>query len=131
MAITKGVRMTAALWYVVTVSALIGVSMLGFWSISLATGGVPEVAEGSREIWFHVAAEVVTAGLLIAGAVATVLEPSGAASTVMSWLGLGMLLYSITVSPGYYFDRRQWPMVGMFAGIWALALPAVVMRAMA
>ncbi|HSL81709.1 MAG TPA: hypothetical protein VLF66_02980 [Thermoanaerobaculia bacterium] len=121
--------MTAGLWYVVIVSMVIGAGMLGFWSITLAAGRVPEISGGSREIWFHVAAEVGTAGMLLSGAVATLADPEAAAGAAVSCLGLGMLLYSITVSPGYYVDRREWPMVAMLAGVWVLAAPAVVLRA--
>ncbi len=33
-----------------------------------------------------------------------------------------MLLYTVIVSPGYFAQKREWPMVGMFAVLLALAL---------
>jgi hypothetical protein len=123
--------MTPALWFVVAVSLAVGSALLGFWVLALAAGRVPETATGKREIWFHIAAEAVTACLLIAGAAATLADPRGGTPAALSCLGLGMLLYSITVSPGYYVDRGERPMVAMFAAVWAVAVPAMVLRVIA
>jgi len=35
---------------------------------------------------------------------------------------MGMLLYAVINSPGYFAEKRQWPMVGMFAVLLILAL---------
>ena len=120
--------MTAGLWYVVTFSLVVGVAMPAFWVAAVAAGKVPEIEEGSREIWFHVVAEVATGLTLIGGAIATLAAPATRGPAVATLLGLGLLGYSITVSPGYYVDRRDWPMVVMFGCVWAAAIPAAVLR---
>jgi hypothetical protein len=35
-------------------------------------------------------------------------------ATMLSLLSLGMLLYTVTASPGFYAARREWAMVVMF-----------------
>ena len=37
-------------------------------------------------------------------------------------VSVGMLLYTVIVSPGYFAHKREWPMVGMFAVLLVLAL---------
>jgi peptidoglycan/LPS O-acetylase OafA/YrhL len=123
--------MTAGLWYVVAFSLVVGAAMPVFWVTAIAAGKVPEIEEGSREIWFHIAAETATGLTLIGGAIATLVAPSAKGSAVATLLGMGLLGYSLTVSPGYYADRREWPMVAMFGCIWAAAIPAVVLRIVA
>lgn len=120
--------MTAGLWYVVVFSLVIGVTMPAFWVTAVLSGGVPELAEGSREIWFHIAAEVLTGVVLIAGGVATWVSGGSAETAAVSCLGLGMLAYTAIVSPGYYADRKNLPMVGMFAAVWLGAVGAIVVR---
>ncbi|MCB2223281.1 MAG: hypothetical protein KQH83_03810 [Actinobacteria bacterium] len=120
--------MTAGLWYAVGFSIAVGVAMPAFWVVAIATGGVPEIAEGRRDIWFHVAAEILTAAALLSGAAATLASPDGRWSLAASCLGLGLLLSSITQSPGYYVERREWPMVALFGAIWLGAVPAIVLR---
>ena len=43
----------------------------------------------------------------------------------LTLLGLGMLVYTVIVSPGYYVHLGNLPMVGMFAALLALALAVV------
>ena len=37
-------------------------------------------------------------------------------------LAVGMLLYTVIVSPGYFAEKGEWAYVGMFAVVLALAL---------
>lgn len=120
--------MTAGLWYVVVFSLVIGLAIPAFWFTAVLGGGVPELAEGKREIWFHIAAEVLTGATLIAGGVATWASDGSSWTALVSCLGLGMLAYTVIVSPGYYADRKNWPMVGMFAAVWVGAVAAIVVR---
>jgi hypothetical protein len=57
------------------------------------------------------------------------LGSSDAPSTaILSALGLGMLTYTLIVSPGYYLERKNIAIVWVFAAIWLLAIPAMVFR---
>jgi hypothetical protein len=41
-------------------------------------------------------------------------------------VAVGMLLYSMIVSPGYFAQRGEWPLVGVFAVLLLLALLSLV-----
>lgn len=114
--------------YLAIVPILIGLGMLGFWAVAVTNRRVPEIDSGGIEIWFHIAAEVVTGVVLIFGGIAVLIDGEPPLTVVLSSLGLGMLVYTLVVSPGYYVERRDAPLVWMFAGFWILTIPAVVFR---
>ena len=39
-----------------------------------------------------------------------------------------MLTYTLIVSPGYYVERRDVPLVWMFVVVWLPAIPAIAFR---
>jgi hypothetical protein len=39
-----------------------------------------------------------------------------------------MLTYTLIVSPGYYLERKNIAIVWVFAAIWLLTIPAMVLR---
>ncbi|MBN1580667.1 MAG: hypothetical protein JXA89_08175 [Anaerolineae bacterium] len=108
--------MIFAAWY----GMIVGLGMIGQWTFFGATGRVPEFKTEPIRIAFHLAAELLTAIALIVGG-------SGLLAGA-SWghrvypVSIGMLLYTTVISPGYFAQKREWPMVGMFALLFALAL---------
>lgn len=94
---------------------VVGVAIAGLWVMLLATSQVPEITAGEIEIWFHLVAELVTAGLLITAGWAWLRVEEGARSR--SLLALGALLYTTVNSAGYYADGGQWPIVAMFLAV--------------
>ncbi|MEA3511882.1 MAG: hypothetical protein U9R51_10650 [Actinomycetota bacterium] len=120
--------MTAGEWYVAIVPLVVGFGVLGFWAAALLGRNVPEITSGGIEIWFHIVAEAATAMLLIAGGVAVLVDAAASWSITLSALGLGMLTYTLIVSPGYYVERRNASAVIMFGGLWLLTLPAIILR---
>lgn len=106
--------------YLVTV----GVAIAGLWTVLLATGQVPEVDEGRLDIWFHLAAELLTAALLVAAGAA--LLRRWARGRLLAAVALGALGYTTVNSAGYYADAGDWAMVGMFAVLTACTLLAAI-----
>jgi hypothetical protein len=100
--------MRFAAWFQIVV----GVAVAVLWTGLLTTGQVPEVTEGRVDIWFHVAAELAMAGLLISAGAALLRRTQRAA--LLSALALGWLGYSAVNSPGYYAQTGDWAAVGMF-----------------
>jgi hypothetical protein len=98
--------------FVAWFQVVVGVAVAGLWAVLLATGQVPEVAEGRVDIWFHVAAELAMAGLLV-GAGAALLRRAPRAG-LLSALALGWVGYSAVNSPGYYAQTGDWAAVVMF-----------------
>ena len=109
--------MKFAAWY----GILVGFLMIGQWTFSILSGGVLEFQTAPWEIAFHLIAEISTALLLIIGGVAT-FKSTGWSKQVLL-VGLGMVMYSEIVSPGYYAQLGRWIFVLMFA---VLLLGAVV-----
>jgi hypothetical protein len=107
------------------VAIVIGIGMVGQWSFFLATGRVPELKTEPMRIGFHLAGEFLTALALIAGGVGLLsAAPWGHPIYLVS---IGMLLYTIVVSPGYFAQRGEWPLVGMFAVLLVLALVSLIL----
>ncbi len=91
----------------------VGLLMAGQWSFFLAKGNVPELRTAPVEIGLHLAAELVTAALLVAGGVgAWMRAPWG---TPLATFALGMVAYTEIQSPGYFAARGVWPVLVMFA----------------
>jgi hypothetical protein len=108
-------------WYGIVVGCL----MIVQWMLSIVSGGVPELQSEPWRIGFHLAAEFSTAIVLILGGIA-MLRSTAWGRTVLL-IGLGMVIYSEIVSPGYFAQLGGWPMVGMFmvllgGAIWSVLL---------
>jgi len=96
-------------WYAI----LVGFGMIAQWAFSIIAGDVPEFQTEPWRIGFHLAGEMSTALMLIIGGIATLKSIVWAKQILL--LSLGMVIYSEIVSPGYFAQLAQWPMVGMFA----------------
>jgi hypothetical protein len=96
-------------WY----GILVGLLMMVQWTFSILSGSVPEFQTAPWEIAFHLAAEFSTALVLLLGGIAML--RSIAWSRTVLLLGLGMVIYSEIVSPGYFAQLNQWVFVAMFA----------------
>jgi len=113
-------RRAAAIYAIV-----VGVLMFGQWAMFLVTGNVPELQTEPIRIAFHLAGEFTTAALLVVGGFGLL--------TLRKWgyhvflLALGMLLYTIIVSPGYFGQLGQWVFVLMFAVLVVLTVLFVVL----
>ncbi len=103
-----------------------GFLMIGIWGFSLTTGKVPEIQSAPLSIGFHLAAEILTALALLLSGLA-ILKKLAWGRTLFLVAG-GMLLYTVIVSPGYFAQRGQWPIVAMF-GILFLAAVVSLMNA--
>ena len=105
---------------------VVGVSMIGQWTVSISKGRVagPEagavVGRGTVEMAFHWSAEFVTAIALLVGGAGVMARWNWAVNLYL--LALGMLLYTAVNSAGYFAQKREWPMVGMFAVILAFGM---------
>jgi hypothetical protein len=108
-------------WY----GILVGLLMISQWTFSILSGGVPEFQTAPWAIGFHLAAELSTALALITGGLATL--RSIVRGRPLLLVGLGMVIYSEIVSPGYYAQLGQWAFVAMFAvvlfgAVWSVML---------
>jgi peptidoglycan/LPS O-acetylase OafA/YrhL len=104
-------------------SLFIGIFMFVFWSALVITNQIlPQ--EIPYAISFHLAGEFITAALLIVSGVGLLRNICWA--KILSPFALGMLLYTVVVSPGYYAQQGNTPMVAMFAVLIALTIMALI-----
>ena len=104
-------------------SVLLGLVMIGFWVLALSSNIVPP-EEKPWAITFHVIAEFSTAILLIISGVGLWFGSEWARS--LSTLALGLLLYIVIYSPGYYAQRNNLPMAAMFIVLIILTVLAII-----
>ena len=98
--------------------------MLAMWSFFLAAGQVPELETEPYRIALHLAGEFATAILLIVAG--TGLLKNAHWARTLYYIAAGMLLYTLSVSPGYYAQLGQWAFVGMFAVLLLLDLLSII-----
>jgi hypothetical protein len=103
-------------WY----SIAVGVIMLGQWAFFLASGQVPELQTEPFRIAFHLLGEGVTATALIVSGISLLRRKTWAGE--LAFASLGMLTYTVLVSPGYFAELGQWPLVGIFGVLLLLTL---------
>jgi hypothetical protein len=95
-------------WYGIIVGGL----MIVQWTLTIVSGGVPEFQTEPWRVCFHLVAEFCTAIILIFGGIAVL--RSAVWGRLILLIGLGMVIYSEIVSPGYFAQLGQWVMAGMF-----------------
>ncbi|HTX44392.1 MAG TPA: hypothetical protein VMC61_06640, partial [Methanocella sp.] len=91
-------------------SIIIGIAMLGMWTVFVATGQVPELSTEPLRVSMHIIGEVATALVLLIGGYGVWAGKKWGLQAYM--LSMGMLLYTLIVSPGYYAQGGNAAMVG-------------------
>ena len=105
-------------------SIIVGILMFSQWGFFLAVGSVPEMVSEPVRIAFHLAAEFITAACLIVSGIALLRGKPFAKGLAL--FAAGLLAYTAIVSPGYFAQQGQWPLVGMFAAILALDVVSAI-----
>jgi len=103
---------------------IVGVGMVGMWVASYYKNQILELESEPVRIKFHLVAEFATALLLIVSGLALLTNQSWAISSYL--VAMGMLFYTIIVSPGYFAQKGQWAYVVMFAVILVLAIASLL-----
>lgn len=116
----RGIRLAG--WFQI----VIGISVIAWWAIAASTSGIEEVNEGRTDIFFHIAAELAMAWLLIFGGLALLRRGPTTLTATLAGFALGALLYSSINSPGYFAEREDWWAVGMFGAIGTAAIVTAV-----
>jgi len=96
-------------WY----GIVVGFGMVAQWTFFIASGSVPEFQAEPWRIIFHLVGELITALVLIISGTATLRSIPWGRKVLL--LGLGMVIYSEIVSPGYFAQLGQWALLAMFA----------------
>ena len=104
-------------------SLVVGIGMLCMWLFFIAAGSVAEFETKPAEITFHLIAEFGAALMLVIAAILSLgKKPAGKPLLLAA---LGMLLYTVIVSPGYYVQRGEIPFAVMFFVLAVLTAVAI------
>lgn len=79
---------------------VVGIGMLGMWAVSYYKNQIPELESEPIRIKFHLVAEFVTALMLVASGLGLLTNQTWAMHLYL--VAIGMLFYTIIVSPGYF-----------------------------
>lgn len=110
---------------------LMGVSLIGMWIMFYLSGNIAELATKPWEIGLHLTAEITTALLLIIGGYGLLAKHTWGFR--MFLFSMGMLAYTLIMSPGYLLQKGDIPFAVMFLVfiiitkaflIWAFTSPA-------
>ena len=91
---------------------VVGTFILGFWALLFATDGIPELTTAPYEIGYHLLAEFLTVAALRASGIR--LRRGWTRTRRLYPVALGLLLYTVINSAGYYAQSGDVAMVGMF-----------------
>jgi hypothetical protein len=92
---------------------VVGVGMIAQWGFFIFSGSVPEFQSEPWRIGLHLAGELTTALLLMVSGIGTLKSSHWGKNLLL--VGLGMVIYSEIVSPGYFAQLGLWALVAMFA----------------
>lgn len=108
-------KKTAAIY-----SIIVGFVMIGMWIMYLLTGQVPELKTTPIQITVHIAAEFVTATMLLIGGFGLFANHSWGYKIYL--LSMGLLAYSVLYAAGYFGQLGDLVMVIMFAVLFVLVV---------
>jgi len=104
-------------------AVFVGVGMLGQRTLLYVSKQIPELETEPIRILFHIAAEAITALVLIGSGIGLLLaSPWG---TNLFLVGAGMLFYTAITSPGYFAQQGQWGWLVMFTVLIAGGLACI------
>lgn len=101
-------------------SIFIGVSMIGMWTALLGTGQVPEINTEPIYLLYHLIAEFLTAITLLIGGFGLFANRKWGLKVYL--ISMGMLLYAVLIAGGYYAQKSEWTMIGMFTSFTILTI---------
>ena len=101
-------------------SIFIGISMIGMWIMFYINDQIPELNSEPIRIGMHLTAEFTTAVLLIIGGIG--LLKGWSKAIYIFHFSMGMLVYTLIQSPGYFAQQGDIGFVLMFAVFIILSL---------
>jgi len=105
-------------------SIIVGIGMLGIWIVQLATGQAPELQTAPIEIAMAITADWLTAIMLLVAGVGLLSERTWAYKLYL--FALGMLVYSVLISSGYFAQLGDTIFVVLFAVLFVLSALFVI-----
>lgn len=104
---------------------VIGIGIIGLWTMLLLTHQVPELKAEPIAIKFHITAEMVMGILSLLSGIFLLIGFSWAHYFFI--FSMGLIIYAVINSSGYYGQKKQWLFVVMFAIILFASVSLVIL----
>ena len=105
-------------------SIIVGIAMLGIWTVQLLTGQAPELKTAPIEIALAITADWLTAIMLLVSGFGLLSGRNWAYKLYL--FAFGMLVYSVLISSGYFGQLGNAIFVALFAVLFILCVIFVV-----
>ena len=104
---------------------LVGAGMIGQWLVLFLSKSIPELKTEPIRIKFHIAAEMVTALMLVVSGV--LLLAGVSAGRTIFLVAMGMMFYTCIVSPRYFAQQGNWYWLIMFSVLIVLGILGIIL----
>jgi len=105
---------------------IIGIGVLGLWTMLLLTKQVPEFKTEPVAIVFHLTAEITMGILSLVSGIFLLIGFSWAPYFFI--LAMGLVIYAVVNAAGYYGQKKQWAFVIMFGIILITSVSLVILN---
>ena len=105
---------------------IIGIGIIGLWTMLRLTKQVPELKTEPIAIKFHMTAEMIMGGLSLLSGILLLIRLSWAPYLFI--LAMGLVIYAVINSAGYYGQKKQGAFVLMFAIILIATVSLVILN---
>lgn len=105
---------------------VVGIGVIGLWTIFILTKQVPELKSEPVAIKFHIAAEIIMGILSLISGIFLLVGFSWAPNFFI--LAMGLIIYAVINSSGYYGQRKQWLFVILFGVILIATVCLVILN---
>lgn len=103
---------------------IVGLGMIGQWTMSFITKGIPELETEPIRIWFHIIGEILTALALISSGAGLLAGLPWA--QILFLVASGMLIYTAIVSPGYFAQQGKWIWLLIFSVLILISVISII-----
>ena len=105
---------------------IIGIGIIGLWAMLLRTNQVPELKSEPVAIKFHITAEMTMGILSLLSGISLLIGLPWAPYFFI--FAMGLIIYAVINSAGYYGQRKQWSFVIMFGIILIASVSLVILN---
>jgi hypothetical protein len=104
---------------------IVGIGIIGLWIMMYRTKQIPELKTEPIAIRFHLIAEITMGLLCLVSGVLLLLGVSW--SPYLYIMAMGLVIYAVINSAGYYGQNKQWSFVTMFGVILIVSVSLVIL----
>ncbi|MFX0041248.1 MAG: hypothetical protein ACFFAB_18075 [Candidatus Heimdallarchaeota archaeon] len=105
---------------------VIGLGIIGLWTMLILTNQVPELKSEPIAIKFHITAEIIMGILSLVSGILLLIGLPWAPYFFI--LAMGLVIYAVINSSGYYGQRKQWLFVIMFGIILIASISLAILN---